>query len=159
MLIVSSQPQIKYLIRFPVQFTFKMSGRNTIFLLLIFFLQTIQASADQSDRTSCRVSSESPSPEVTPWKSDSIKVSWEKVFVDCKTTDVKNLEVKVETQMNAVIENHAKVVEIQANEVILERSPCIKHKVSLVLNFTENRIEPLRSNATEYNQPLRRSVR
>ena len=62
---------------------------------------------------------------------------------------------KVETQMNSVIEYHAKIVEIQENEVILDRSPCIKHKVYLVLNFTKKKKESLKSKATEYNKPFR----
>ena len=131
-----------------------MLGRNTIFFGLILFLQTIEARRDTRNNTFCRLSSESPSPEVTPWSSKAIKVSWDKVFISCEKQDIKNLEVKVETQMNSVIEYHAKVVEIQENEVILDRSPCIKHKVYLVLNFTKKKKESLKSNATEYNKPL-----
>ena len=131
-----------------------MLGRNTIFYALILLLQTIEARRDPRNNTSCRLSSESPSPEVTPWSSKAIKVSWDKVFISCEKQDIKNLEVKVETQMNSVIEYRAKVVEIQENEVILDRSPCIKHKVYLVLNFTKNKKESLKSNATEYNKPL-----
>ena len=56
--------------------------------------------------------------------------------------------------MNAVIEYRAKVVEVQANEVIFDISPCIMHKVYLVLRFTKNEIEPLESNATQYNKAL-----
>ena len=131
-----------------------MLGRNTIFLGLILFLQTIEARRDTRNNTSCRLSSESPSPEVTPWSSKAIKVSWDKVFISCEKQDIKNLEVKVETQINSVIEYRAKVVEIQENEVILDRSPCMKHKVYLVLNFTKKEKESLKSNATEYNKPL-----
>ena len=122
-MIVSEQSHIKYLIRLPYQFTFKMLGRNTIFLGLIIFLQTIEARKDTRDNTSCGLSSESPSPEVIPWSSKAIKVSWDKVFISCEKQDIKNLEVKVETQMNSVIEYHAKNVEIPENEVILDRSP------------------------------------
>ena len=76
------------------------------------------------------------------------------MFIGCKKQDIKNLEVKVESQMNAVIEYRAKVVEVQANEVIFDISPCIKHKVYLVLRFTKNEIEPLESKATQYNKAL-----
>ena len=57
--------------------------------------------------------------------------------------------------MNSVIEYRAKVVEIQENEVILDRSPCIKHKVYLVFNITKKKKESLKSKATEYNKPFR----
>ena len=111
LLIVSAQSHIKYLIRFPHQFSFKMLGGNTIFHVLIL-LQTIKANAKDNDISSCRLSSESPSPEVTPWNSNAIKVSWDKVFIGCKNQDIKNLEVKVENQMNAATEDYAKIVEV-----------------------------------------------
>ena len=71
-----------------------------------------------------------------------------------KKQDIKNLEVKVESQMNALIEHSAKVVKVQANEVIFDISPCNMHKVYLVLRFTKNEAEPLESYATQYNKAL-----
>ena len=115
-----------------------MLGRNTIILVVILLLQTIGARADESDNTSCRLSTESASPEVTPWSPDAIKVSWDKVFIDCKKQDVMNLKVKVETQLNAVINYYSTDVEITANDAILSYSPCLKHKVYLVLSFTKS---------------------
>ena len=41
-----------------------------------------------------------------------IKVSCDKVFIGCKNQDIKNLEVKVENQMNAATEDYAKIVEV-----------------------------------------------
>ena len=38
--------------------------------------------------------------------------------------------------------------------MIFDISPCIKHKVYLVLRFTKNEREPLKSNATQYNKAL-----
>ena len=46
------------------------------------------------------------------------------------------------------------IVKVQANEVIFDISPCIKHKVYLVLRFTKKEIERLKSSATQYNKAL-----
>ena len=131
-----------------------MQKQITIFIVLILLLQTIKASPEKSDASSCRLSSVSPSPVVIPWSSETIKVSWDKVFIGCKRQDVRNLEVKVKTRMNAISEHYAKVVESQANEVILDRSPCLKHRVYLVISFTQSKKMPLESSAIEYNKPL-----
>ena len=64
-----------------------------------------------------------------------------------------NLKVKVETQLNAVINYYSTDVEITANDAILNYSPCLKHKVYLVLSFAKSEKEPLMSNAIEYNKP------
>ena len=107
-----------------------MLERNTIFLALILLLQIIEARKNESYDTSCSLSSESPTPEVTPWSPDAIKVSWEEVFTDCKKQDAMNLKVKVETQLNAVINYYSTDVEITANDVILNYSPCLKQSLS-----------------------------
>ena len=125
-----------------------------IFIVLILLLQNIEASPDGSANTSCRLSSQLPSPKVTPWNSEAIKVSWDKVFVGCKKQDVNNLEVKLERQLGAAIESFAESVELQANEAILNHSPCLKYKVYLVMSFTKSEKGPLESSATEYNKPL-----
>ena len=56
--------------------------------------------------------------------------------------------------MNAATEIYSNVVESQANEVILDISPCLKHRVYLVMSFTQSEKMPLESSAIEYNKPL-----
>ena len=125
---------------------------HTQFLALLLFLcaWTIQASGQKSE--TCKLASRLPSPKVTPWDSKSIKVSWDNVFQNCLKEDVKALQVKIETQMNAVIEHKEKDVEFEGNEAILERSPCLTHTVYLVLHFTDSKKAPLESSKTGYNK-------
>ena len=81
-----------------------MQLKNTAFLALILLLG--QDGVEGSDDGSCRLSKEFLAPEVIPWDTNSIKVSWDKVFVTCLREEVKGLKVMVETTMNADTENN-----------------------------------------------------
>ena len=122
-----------------------MPLKNTVFLALILLLG--QGGVEGSEVGSCRLSSEFPAPEVIPWDTSSIKVSWKKVFVNCLRKEVRGLKVMVETTMNADSEHNIYNVKFEDNEDILTRPPCIEHIVHLVLVFSDER-QPLRTSRT-----------
>ena len=82
---------------------------------------------------------------------NSLKVSWDKVFVNCQKKDVKGLQVRVDTEMNDVTETIRKDALLEENEIILDRRPCTRHTVSLKLVFNHEHILPLES-TTDYNK-------
>ena len=125
-----------------------MPLKKTDFLALILLLG--KGGAQESD-DSCRLSNEFPSPEVIPWDTKSVKISWDKVFVNCQKKDVKGLQVRVDTEMNDVTETIRKDALFEENEIIFERRPCTRHTVSLKLVFNHEHILPLES-TTDYNK-------
>ena len=131
------------------QLLYKMPLRKTGFLALILLLG--KGRAEESDSGSCRLSSEFPSPEVFPWDTKSIKVSWDKVFVNCQKKEVKSLQLKVETAMGGVTDTITNDAIFEDNEIILDRRPCITHTVHIKLDFKDEGKLPLES-TTSYNK-------
>jgi len=127
-----------------------MQHRKTLVLLLL--LQTENIHTQKSD-SSCRLSSEFPAPEVIPWDTKSINVSWDKVFLNCLREEVKGLKVVVVTTMNAKTEHNEYDMKFDDNEGIVQRPPCIEHSIQLVLEFNDKERRALRSFKTEYNKP------
>ena len=106
-------------------------GYTELLVLILFFrARTINA---QESGAGCRLSTEFPKPEVTPWDTSSIKVSWDKVFVNCQREDIKDLQVKWETQYNADFGRFEKSVKFENKTSVLEARPCLRHTVHLVL--------------------------
>ena len=124
-----------------------MRHRKILVLLLLFQIGNIHTK--KSDDGSCRVSSEFPAPKVIPWDTKSIKVSWDKVFVNCLKEEVKGLKVEVATTMHAQTEHNVYDVKFEDDEGIVPRPPCIEHSIQLVLDKEKR---PLRSGRTEYNK-------
>jgi len=129
-----------------------MPLKNTAFFALILLLG--QGGVEGSDDGSCRLSTEFPAPEVVPWDTRSIKVSWDKVFVNCLRGEVKGLKIIVETTMNVYFEHSVYDVKFEDDEEIVPRPPCSEHSFQLVLEFNEKETRPLTSSKTEYNKPL-----
>jgi len=123
--------------------------RKLVVLLLLF--QTGNIHTQESD-DACRLSSEFPAPEVIPWDTKKIKVSWDKVFVNCKKKDVKTLVVKVDTDMNGVNDPFTKDAIFEDNEIILDKRPCIRHDITLKLIFFHNEKLDLLSSTNNYNK-------
>jgi len=128
-----------------------MQHRKILVLLLLLQIGNIHTQG--SDGGSCRLSTESPSPEVIPWDTKSIKVSWNKVFDNCLKKDTKGLKVIVDTQQNAAVDNNQYDVEFENGDAILPRPPCIEHNVYLILELNDQERRPLKSSKTEYNKP------
>ena len=126
-------------------------GYTELLVLILFFrARTINA---QESGAGCRLSTEFPKPEVTPWDTSSIKVSWDKVFVNCRREDIKDLRVKWVTQINAYFPRFAKSVKFENKTSVLEARPCIRHTVHLVLKFIDDSRFTLESERTHYNRP------
>ena len=131
-----------------------MPLKNTAFLAFLALILLLgQEGVEGSDVGSCRLSSEFLAPEVIPWDTKSIKVSWDKVFVNCLKKEVKRLAVKVETTMYAQTELNEYKVTFEVDEGIVPRPPCIEHSIELVLEFKDKERRPLRSSRTGYNKP------
>ena len=90
-------------------------------------------------------------PKIDPANQRQLLVSWENVFVDCKDSDVKNVEIEIQTTRG----ENRKIptgVKFSKKKAYVLADPCLQHKIYVTLERQKTTDVPVRSKVKIYNE-------